>query len=33
SFYIGGGSNPVSVLSGFQPEVLESAFNVRQLIE
>ncbi|XP_045802945.1 vicilin-like seed storage protein At2g28490 [Trifolium pratense] len=30
SFYIGGGSNPVSVLSGFQPEVLESAFNVSE---
>ncbi|WJX69405.1 hypothetical protein P8452_53651 [Trifolium repens] len=28
SFYIGGGSSPVSVLSGFQPQILESAFNV-----
>ncbi|KAK2424737.1 vicilin seed storage protein [Trifolium repens] len=28
SFYIGGGANPVSVLSGFQPQILESAFNV-----
>ncbi|KAI5413152.1 vicilin-like seed storage protein At2g28490 [Lathyrus oleraceus] len=28
SFYIGGGSNPVSVLSGFHPHILEAAFNV-----
>ncbi|XP_058773957.1 vicilin-like seed storage protein At2g28490 [Vicia villosa] len=28
SFYIGGGSNPVSVLSGFHPRILEAAFNV-----
>ncbi|KAI4322230.1 hypothetical protein L6164_021941 [Bauhinia variegata] len=26
-FYIGGGTNPASVLAGFQPETLESAFN------
>ncbi|KAK2370779.1 vicilin seed storage protein [Trifolium repens] len=30
SFYIGGGSSPVSVLSGFQPQILESAFNVSE---
>ncbi|XP_027343385.1 LOW QUALITY PROTEIN: vicilin-like seed storage protein At2g28490 [Abrus precatorius] len=28
SFYIGGGANPASVLSGFEPEILEAAFNV-----
>ncbi|KAL6203080.1 hypothetical protein ACLB2K_026784 [Fragaria x ananassa] len=28
SFYIGGGYNPASVLAGFDPEILESAFNV-----
>ncbi|XP_061354956.1 vicilin-like seed storage protein At2g28490 [Gastrolobium bilobum] len=28
SFYIGGGANPASVLFGFEPEILESAFNV-----
>ncbi|KAF7823440.1 vicilin-like seed storage protein [Senna tora] len=27
SFYIGGGTYPASVLSGFQPEILEAAFN------
>ncbi|MED6159769.1 hypothetical protein PIB30_045296 [Stylosanthes scabra] len=27
SFYIGGGANPESVLFGFEPEILETAFN------
>ncbi|TKY48497.1 Vicilin antimicrobial peptides 2-2 [Spatholobus suberectus] len=27
SFYIGGGAHPASVLSGFEPEILETAFN------
>ncbi|KAK7402142.1 hypothetical protein VNO78_14172 [Psophocarpus tetragonolobus] len=27
SFYIGGGAHPASVLSGFEPEILENAFN------
>ncbi|CAJ1956008.1 unnamed protein product [Sphenostylis stenocarpa] len=27
SFYIGGGTHPASVLSGFEPEILETAFN------
>ncbi|RDX66405.1 Vicilin-like seed storage protein, partial [Mucuna pruriens] len=27
SFYIGGGAHPTSVLSGFEPEILETAFN------
>ncbi|XP_020223440.1 vicilin-like seed storage protein At2g28490 [Cajanus cajan] len=27
SFYIGGGAHPASVLSGFEPEILEAAFN------
>jgi len=28
SFYIGGGAHPASVLSGFEHEILEAAFNV-----
>ncbi|XP_056693257.1 vicilin-like seed storage protein At2g28490 isoform X1 [Spinacia oleracea] len=28
SFFIGGGTNPVSVLAGFDPETLSTAFNV-----
>ncbi|KAE9587944.1 putative rmlC-like jelly roll protein [Lupinus albus] len=28
SFYVGGGANPASVLSGFAPEIIETAFNV-----
>ncbi|RDX92544.1 Vicilin-like seed storage protein, partial [Mucuna pruriens] len=28
SFYIGGGAHPASILSGFEPEILETAFNV-----
>ncbi|KAK7261391.1 hypothetical protein RIF29_27700 [Crotalaria pallida] len=28
SFYIGGGANPASILSGFEPEIIETAFNV-----
>ncbi|CAK8536286.1 unnamed protein product [Lathyrus sativus] len=28
SFYIGGGSDPMSVLTGFHPRILEAAFNV-----
>ncbi|KAM7527896.1 hypothetical protein LguiB_031306 [Lonicera macranthoides] len=28
SFFIGGGTNPKSILSGFDPEILSTAFNV-----
>ncbi|OIW15764.1 hypothetical protein TanjilG_04299 [Lupinus angustifolius] len=28
SFYVGGGANPASILSGFSPEIIETAFNV-----
>jgi mannose-6-phosphate isomerase-like protein (cupin superfamily) len=28
SFFLGGGTNPASILSGFDPEILENAFNV-----
>ncbi|KAG4961284.1 hypothetical protein JHK87_037917 [Glycine soja] len=27
SFYLGGGAHPASVLSGFEPQILETAFN------
>nr|ABK80758.1 7S globulin precursor [Ficus pumila var. awkeotsang] len=28
SFFVGGGTNPVSIISGFDSEILENAFNV-----
>ena len=28
SFFVGGGTNPVSVFAGFEPQTLSTAFNV-----
>lgn len=31
SFFIGGGTNPSSVLAGFDPKTLSTAFNVSKI--